>query len=127
MLQTIKPMKWLEDTLWLLGVYDIFENTTCQEANGGRIWMCSLSLDIPIRYNNQVRQQIVQGRRQSMTKAGAQLDTVHLTLQALERIGYCIPDWTQMKIQALVQRTLNVPLVTERIASYNLMDVVRRE
>jgi hypothetical protein len=37
MLQTIKPVKWLEDALWLLEVYDIFENTTCQEANGGEI------------------------------------------------------------------------------------------
>jgi hypothetical protein len=72
-----------------------------------------------------VRQQIIQVRRQSMTKVGAQLDTMHLTLQALERIGYYISDWSQMKIQALVQRTLNVSLVTERNASYNLMDVVR--
>jgi hypothetical protein len=59
MLQTIKPVKWLEDALWLLGVYDIFENMTCQEANGGEIWTHSLSFDILIRYNNQVRQQII--------------------------------------------------------------------
>jgi hypothetical protein len=71
MLQTIKPVKWPEDVLWLLGVYDIFENTTCQETNGGEIWTCSLSFDIPIRYSNQVRQQIVQVGRQSMTKLGA--------------------------------------------------------
>jgi hypothetical protein len=60
MLQTIKPVKWLEDTLWLLEVYDIFENMTCQEAIRGEIWTCSLSFDIPIKYNNQVCQQIVQ-------------------------------------------------------------------
>jgi hypothetical protein len=72
-----------------------------------------------------VRQQIIQVGRQSMTKVGAQLDTMHLTLQALERIGYYISNWSQMKIQALVQRTLNVSLVTERNASYNLMDVIR--
>jgi hypothetical protein len=61
-----------------------------------------------------------------VTKVSAQLDTVHLTLHALERIGYRIPDRSQMKIQALVQRTPNVPLVTERNMSYDLMDVVRR-
>jgi hypothetical protein len=60
MLQTIKLVKWLEDALWLLGVYDIFENMTYQEENGGEIWTCSLSFDIPIRYNKQVLQQIVQ-------------------------------------------------------------------
>jgi hypothetical protein len=60
MLQTIKPVKWLEDALWLLGVYDIFENTICHEVNGGEIWTCSLLFDISIRYNNKVRQQIVQ-------------------------------------------------------------------
>jgi hypothetical protein len=75
-------------------------------------------------HNNQVCQQIGQVGRQSMTKVDAQLNIVHLTLQALERIGYRIPDWSQIKIQALVQCTLNVPLVTERNASYNLMDVV---
>jgi hypothetical protein len=70
MLQTIKPVKWLEDALWLLRVYDIFENT-CQEVNGDEIWTCSLSFDILIRYNNQVRQQIVQVGRQLVTKVCA--------------------------------------------------------
>ena len=72
MSQTIKPVKWLESALWLLGVWDIFEMTTGMVVNdeGGELWMCSLAFDIPIRYNNEVRQDIVQTGRQSSTKIG---------------------------------------------------------
>ena len=61
MSQTIKPVKWLEATLWLLRVWDIFETTTSEVVNdeGAELWMCSLAFDIPIRYNNEVRQDIV--------------------------------------------------------------------
>ena len=38
----------MDHALWLLGVYDIFENMICQEANGGKIWTCSLAFDIPL-------------------------------------------------------------------------------
>jgi len=48
--------------------------------------MCSLAFDIPIRYNNEVCQDIVQTGRQSPTKIGAQIDAVLLCLQAVERI-----------------------------------------
>ena len=62
MSHTIKPVKRLESALWLLGVWDIFETTTSVVVNdeGGELWMCSLAFDIPIRYNNEVRQDIVQ-------------------------------------------------------------------
>ena len=61
MLQTIKPIKWLEAALWLLGVLDIFETTTSEVENDevGELWTCNLAFDVPIRYNNQVGQQIV--------------------------------------------------------------------
>jgi hypothetical protein len=59
MSQTIKPVRWLEEPLWLLGVEDIFENTTSEVVNDDEIWKCSLAFNIPIRYNNEVRQQIV--------------------------------------------------------------------
>jgi hypothetical protein len=53
MSQTIKPVKWLESALWLLGVWDIYE-TTSEVVNdeGGELWTCSLAFDIPIRYND---------------------------------------------------------------------------
>ena len=51
---------------------------------GGELWTCSLAFDIPIRYNNEVRQDIVQTRRQSPTKIGAQINVVLLSLQAIE-------------------------------------------
>ena len=72
MSRTIKLVKWLEATLWLLGVWDIFETMTSDVENdeGGELWMCSLAFDIPIRYNNEVRQDIVQTGRQSSTKIG---------------------------------------------------------
>ena len=62
MSQTIKLVKWLEAALWLLGVWDILETTTSVVMNdeGGELWTCSLAFDIPIRYNNEVRQDIVQ-------------------------------------------------------------------
>ena len=57
MSQTIKPVKWLEAALWLLGVCDIFETTTSEVVNneGCELWTCSLAFDIPIRYNNELR------------------------------------------------------------------------
>jgi hypothetical protein len=62
MSQTIKLVKLLEAALWLLGVYDIFKNTTSEVVNdeGGKLWTCSVAFDIPIRYNNEVHQDIVQ-------------------------------------------------------------------
>ena len=82
MSQTIKPIKWLEAALWLLGLWDILEMTTSEVVNdeGGELWTCSLTFDIPIRYNNEVRQDIVQTGRQSLTKIGAQIDAVQLSL-----------------------------------------------
>ena len=60
MSQTIKPVKWLETTLWLLGVWNIFENTTSEVMNdeGDELWKYSLGFEIPIRNNNEVRQDI---------------------------------------------------------------------
>jgi hypothetical protein len=54
MSQTIKPVKWLETILWLLGVWNIFENTTSEVVNdeGDELWKCSLGFEIPIRNNN---------------------------------------------------------------------------
>ena len=82
MSQTIKPVKWLEAALWLLVVWDIFETMTSEVVNdeGSELWTCSLAFDIPIRYNNEVRQDIVQTGRQSPTKIGVQIDVVLLSL-----------------------------------------------
>ena len=65
MSQTISPVKWLESALWLLGVWDIFETTTSKVVNdeGGRLWMCKLAFDIPISYNHNVCQDIMQNGR----------------------------------------------------------------
>ena len=100
MSQTIKPIKWLEAALWLLGVWDVFETTTSEVVNdeGGELWTYSLAFDIPIRYNNEVRQDIVQTGRRSPTKIGAQIDVVLLSLQAIEQIGYRIPNFSSLKI-----------------------------
>ena len=121
MSQTIKPVKWLEAALWLLGVWDIFETTISEVVNdeGGELWTCSLAFDIPIRYNNEVRQDIVQTGRQSPTKIGVQIDVVLLSLQAIERIGYRMPDFSYLKIEVLRQHSLDVPRVSERHATFN--------
>ena len=107
---------------------DIFEKTTSEVVNneGGELWTCSLAFDIPIRYNNEVCQDIVRTGRQSSTKIGAQIDVVLLSLQAIERIGYRMPDFSSLKIEALRQHSLDVPRVSERHATFNHMDVVRR-
>jgi hypothetical protein len=59
------------------------------------------------------------------TKVSAQIDAVMFSLQAIERIGYHIPDWSALKIQALHECSLDVPHVSKRHATFNLMDVVR--
>ena len=101
----------MEIALWLLGVWDIFETTTSKVVNdkGGELWTCSLAFDIPIRYNNEVRQDIVQTGRLSPTKIGTQIDAVLLCLQAIERIGYHMPDFSSLKIGALHEHNLDVP------------------
>ena len=87
--------------------------------------MCSLAFDIPIRYNNEVCQDIVQTGRQAPTKIGAQINVVLLSLQAIERIGYRMPNFSSLKIEALREHSLDVPRVSERHATFNQMDVVR--
>jgi hypothetical protein len=119
MSQTIKPVNWLETTLWLLEVSDIFKNTTSEVVNdkGGELWNCNLNFEIPIRNNNELRQDITQVGRPMPTKVGAQIDDVLSSLHAVERIGYHIPDWSSLKIQALQQHSLEVPRVSERHAT----------
>ena len=83
-------------------------------------------LDIPIMYNNEVRQDIMQTGRQMPTKTDAQIDAMLLSLQAIERIGYHMPDFSSLKIEALCEHSLDVPRVSERHATFNQMDVVLR-
>jgi hypothetical protein len=83
MSHTIKSVRWLEETLWLLGV-DIFENMTSKVVNDSEFWKCSLAFNIPIRYNNEVRKEIVQVERPTLSKVGVQLDVVLFSLQAIE-------------------------------------------
>jgi hypothetical protein len=73
-----------------------------------------------------VRQDITQVGRSKPTKVGAQIDVVMFSLYVIERIGYHIPDWLALKIQALEQHSLDVPRVNERYAAFNYTDVVRR-
>jgi hypothetical protein len=72
---------------------------------------CILTFDIPIRYNNEVRQDIMQTGQRSSTKIGVQIDVKLLSLQAIERIDYCMPDFSSLKIEALRQHSLDVPRV----------------
>ena len=61
MSQTIKPVKLLEGALWLLGVWNIFETMTSEVVNdeGGELWTCNLTFDILVRYNDDMRQDIM--------------------------------------------------------------------
>jgi hypothetical protein len=109
-------------------VWDIFETATSEVVNdeGDELWTCSLAFDIPIRYNSEVRQDIVQTGRQSLIKIGAQIDAMLLSLQTIERIGYHMPDFSSFKIEVLRQHSLDVPRVSERHATFNHMDMVHR-
>ena len=51
-------------------VWDIFKTMSSEVVNdeGGELWTCSLAFKIPVRYNNEVRQDIVQTERQWPTK-----------------------------------------------------------
>jgi hypothetical protein len=92
-------------------VWDIFETMTSVVVNDeeSKLWTCSLTFDIPIRYNNKVRQDIMQTRQQMLTKTGAQIDVVLLSLQTMERIGYGMPDFSSLKIETLHEHSLDVP------------------
>ena len=54
----------------------------------------------------------------------AYIDVVLLCLQAIERIGYRMSDFSSLKIEALREHNLDVPRVSERHATFNQMDVV---
>jgi hypothetical protein len=86
MSQTIKLVKWLETTLWLLGVWDIFENMKSEVVDDeeDELWKCSLGFEIPIRNNNKVCQDITQVGRPTPTKVSAQIDVVMSSLHAIE-------------------------------------------
>jgi hypothetical protein len=58
------------------------------------------------------------------TKIGAQIDNVTLCLQAIEGIGYRMPDFSSLKIEALREHNPDVPPVSERYARFNQMDVL---
>ena len=127
MSQTIKPVKWLKATLWLLGVWDI-ETTTSEVMNdeGGELWMCNIAFDIPIRFSSDHRSDIVQTGRQMTSRRSAQFETVMHCLQTLQRIGYRMPDFSSLKIEALRQHSLDVPRVSEKHATFNQIDMVCR-
>jgi hypothetical protein len=91
---------------------------------GGELWTCNLTFDFPIRYNNELRQDIVQIGRQSPTKIGTQIDVVLFSLQAIERIGYHMPIFSSLKMEALRQHSLDVPRVNEKHATFNHIDEV---
>ena len=128
MSQTIKPAKWLEAALWLLGVWDIFEQTTSEVVNdeGDELWTCNLAFDIPTRYNHDLCQDIVHRGRQMPNQMGAQFYTVLHCLQALERISYHMSDFSCFQLQALCEHNLDVPLVSKRHVRFIQMDVVSR-
>jgi hypothetical protein len=67
----------------------------------------------------------MQTGRQMPTKTGVQINAVLLCLQAIERISYCMPNFSSLKI-ALCEHNLDVARVSERHATFNQMDVVRR-
>jgi hypothetical protein len=58
----------------------------------------AISPSTPITYNNELHQDIVQTEWQSPIKIGAQIDAMLLSLQAIERIGYRMPDFSFLKI-----------------------------
>ena len=57
---------------------------------------------------------------------GAQFYTELHCLQAVERIGYHMPDFSYSKVLALHEHNLDVPQVSERMTRYNQMNVVSR-
>ena len=120
------PVEWLESTLWFVGVTSINEDTTSQVVNdeGDRLWTCNLRFNIVVRYSPDVKSEIAHMGHPFPTLIGAQSNTVMHCLQAIERIGYVMPDYSYMKIQALREGHLDTPRVSERNARSNQMDVV---
>jgi hypothetical protein len=100
MSQTISLIEWLKSALYLLGVWDIFMQTISEVVNdeGGELWTCNITFDIPIRYRQEQRTNIVQKGRQMPNRRGAEFNTVLHCLQTLERIGYQVPHYSYFKI-----------------------------
>jgi hypothetical protein len=59
---TISPVEWLESALFLLVVYGIFEHMRSDVVNdeNDELWMYNITFAIPIRYNPELHQYIVQ-------------------------------------------------------------------
>ena len=104
-------------------VSDIAENTTTDAR--GLLWTCQLSFDIPTRGPSGHQQHIMWMGREMPNMRAAQFDAMLLCLQALQRICYTVPDYSSFKISALRAGNLPIPQVSELMASYNHMDVVK--
>jgi hypothetical protein len=95
-------------TMAAQGVGHLRDDNKCvMNDEGSELWTCSIAFDIPIRYINEVRQDIMWSGRQMPTKKGAQINVVLLSLQAIARIG--LPDFSSLNIEALCEYSLDVP------------------
>ena len=122
MSQTISPIDWLRTTLSWFFISDIVENTASNAS--GRLWTCELSFFIPVRGSNH-RNHIHGTEIQSLDVISAQLNVVHICLEALRRICYDVPDFSHFKALALNAGDIPVPQASEWFASYNHADVIK--
>ena len=122
MLQTISPIDWLRTTLSWFFISDIVENTTSNAS--GRLWTCELSFSILVSGTNH-RNHIHGTGIQSPDVISTQLSVMRICLEALRRICYDVPDFSQFKALALNAGDIPVPQANEWFASYNHADVVK--
>lgn len=124
--QNIPVIRWLESALWLLQLWEIHVDTTSEvlNAESDRLWTCNIAFDMPLRGVLGRRTEILQIGRHIPNRRGAEFNTVMRYLQA--SIGYQVPDYSFSKIQvALRERNPNMAQVSEWVAMYNQMDVVK--
>ena len=123
MSQTISPIEWLQAALSLLMVSDIFENTT--STDDGQTWTCELRFYIPLRLPSRHQELIRWMGSRMPSRTSAQSSAVRNCLEALQHICYHMPNFSHFKIEALCAGDVFVPQVTEYLASYKQMDVVK--
>ena len=122
MSHTISPIDWLRTSLSWFFISDIVKNMASNAS--GRLWTCELSFFISVRGSN--HQNHIHGTGiQSSDMISAQLSTVHVYLEVLQRICYDVPDFSHFKALALNASNILIPQASEWFASYNHADVVK--
>jgi len=119
----IEPIRWLEDTLWFLGVSDIRHQTFI--THHGERFCCNVSFNIPSKWDGpeEILEISIAGTV-VLNERIAERNAMRMCLSELGINGYIIHDFSYFWCEALDKGIANVAAVSKLTARDNDADVV---